>query len=188
MPWIIALLSLIVGYFLILGALAWSAYKAKIEGDRMVLILIFKNAQVLVEAVMWDLFRLKSWYYQNVSIMVIDDKSDDDTFTSSKISLLIPEETKTFLALVTKTASVLGSFSTKSIPFSKPNKKTLVDRASASMDFSVMIETLTKLFLCWTKTVFLLLPVLLRKDNLRWKKFFAIMHFLLKRPFKKGNG
>ena len=63
-----------------MGALAWSAYKAKIEGDRMVLILIFKNAQVLVEAVMWDLFRLKSWYYQNVSIMVIDDKSDDDTF------------------------------------------------------------------------------------------------------------
>mgnify|MGYP000844588324 CR=1 FL=1 len=77
MPWGIALLSVIVGYFLILVAMVWSACKAKIEGDRLILILIFKNAGASVEAVMWDLFRLKSWDYQGLSFMVIDDKSDD---------------------------------------------------------------------------------------------------------------
>ncbi|MGI6685704.1 MAG: hypothetical protein ACOX47_09605 [Bacillota bacterium] len=79
MPWVIALLSFIAGYFLILAALVWSACQAKIEGDRLILILIFKDAEASVEAVMWDLFRLKSWNYQGLNFLVIDDKSQDDT-------------------------------------------------------------------------------------------------------------
>jgi len=79
MPWLIALISLVTGYFLILAAMVWSAYRTKIDGDRPVLVLIFKNAEASAEAVMWDLFRLKSWDYLGLSFLVIDDNSDDDT-------------------------------------------------------------------------------------------------------------
>lgn len=84
MAWIIALLSLIAGYFLILAAIIWFGCKAKIDGDRWILILIFKNAEAAAEAVMWDLFRLKSWDYQGLNFMVIDDKSEDDTWSILK--------------------------------------------------------------------------------------------------------
>jgi len=85
MPWIIALLSLIAGYFLVLGVMIWLKCKAKIDGSKLILVLVFKNAGATAEAVMWDLFRLQSWHYQELDFMVIDDKSEDDTLQILRI-------------------------------------------------------------------------------------------------------
>lgn len=79
MSWIIVLLSLIAGYFLSLAGTVCLKWKANLAGKKIILILIFRNSEESVEAIMWDLLRLKSWNYQDLSFMVIDDKSYDDT-------------------------------------------------------------------------------------------------------------
>jgi len=79
MLWVIALLSLIAGHFLVLAGTIWVKWKENLAGKKTILILIFRNSGESVEAIMWDLFRLKSWNYQGLSFLVTDDKSDDDT-------------------------------------------------------------------------------------------------------------
>ncbi|MEL7568827.1 MAG: hypothetical protein AAGU27_28715 [Dehalobacterium sp.] len=79
MLWIIALLALIAGYFSVLAGTILIKWKENFAGKKMILILIFRNSEESVEAIMWDLFRLKSWNYQGLSFLVTDDKSYDDT-------------------------------------------------------------------------------------------------------------
>lgn len=77
MLWMIALL--VFGYFFILAASVWLNSKAALKGKKTILILVLKNCAETAEAIMWDLFRLKSWNYRDLSFLVIDDKSEDDT-------------------------------------------------------------------------------------------------------------
>lgn len=79
MSWIIPLLILVIGYFIGLLGAAWVKGKRNIREKRAVLIMVFRNSGKSAEAIIWDLFRLKSWRYHDLNFIVVDDKSDDDT-------------------------------------------------------------------------------------------------------------
>ncbi|MCR6545391.1 hypothetical protein NVS47_07660 [Dehalobacterium formicoaceticum] len=74
-----ALLLFIALYFFVSLGRVWRAWKVTQSGEKRVLILLFHNCGRSAERVMWDMLRLKSWYDHDLSFLVIDDHSQDDT-------------------------------------------------------------------------------------------------------------
>lgn len=81
MSWLYTLLAVLTGYFILIMLNIFLLVKSKLAGNKVTLLLLVKNAERLAEAVVWDLFRLKSWSNYNFDFIVIDCGSQDDTRT-----------------------------------------------------------------------------------------------------------
>lgn len=81
MSWLSTLLAALAGYFVLLMLYIFLMVKSGFAGNKVTLILMIKDAGRLAEAVVWDLFRLKSWSNYNFDFIIVDCGSQDDTRT-----------------------------------------------------------------------------------------------------------
>lgn len=81
MSWLCTLLAAMAGYFILIMLYILLLVKSKLAGNKVTLLLLVKDAERLVEAIVWDLFRLKSWSNYNFDFIVVECGSQDDTRT-----------------------------------------------------------------------------------------------------------
>lgn len=85
LSWLTTCAAAVTGYFFYLIYSIRLMMKSKSSEGKPVLVLVFKNAGIIVESVMWDIFRLQSWHNYDFKLLVLNIGFSDDALMILKI-------------------------------------------------------------------------------------------------------